>query len=428
MIYKNTLINCLNLLSNLKIVHLAVSIKGGAGIAAWRLHMALLQAGIDSNFLTLDRKGNLGEKWFVFNDFYKSFMAKVMRKIAHYIRSKKRVPGIGVSRKQFLDTYRTISVGFRPEAFSCPVTEMDISKISLLREADILHLHWVGSIIDFPTFFRNERQKIIWTLHDLNPLLGCFHSKMDEQKWRNGENRSFDGNCKSLKRTCFNTIKERLTFIAPSAYFDNEIKVSLNNGFLRREIPNCFSNILPPEFTKSHARIKLGLDEKGIYMLIIAGHLNLGRKGLDILLDAVRMLKKDISIIAIGKLHKGFELPAQFQHIEFILEEEEKMEYYLAVDAVLIPSREDNLPNVMLEAFSCGTPVITTPVGGLEQYTISGLTGELAQKVDAENFSAAINRFLLNRGNYHAEAIRAFALENFGEKTIVEQHFNVYKD
>ena len=55
---------------------------------------------------------------------------------------------------------------------------------------------------------------------------------------------------------------------------------------------------------------------------------------------------------------------------------------YSAADLFACPSREDNLPNTMLESLACGTPVVGFDVGGIPDFVRPGMTGALAQRYD----------------------------------------------
>ncbi|MCU1307532.1 MAG: glycosyl transferase group 1 [Acidobacteriaceae bacterium] len=51
--------------------------------------------------------------------------------------------------------------------------------------------------------------------------------------------------------------------------------------------------------------------------------------------------------------------------------------YIRASDAVLVPSLQEGLPNVAVEASACGRPVIASNVGGLSEVVVNGETGVL---------------------------------------------------
>jgi glycosyltransferase involved in cell wall biosynthesis len=67
---------------------------------------------------------------------------------------------------------------------------------------------------------------------------------------------------------------------------------------------------------------------------------------------------------------------------------------YSASDLFLIPSLEDNLPNTVIEAMACGTPVVGFNVGGIPDMVRSGETGLLVDAGDASALSGAVRRLL----------------------------------
>jgi len=70
--------------------------------------------------------------------------------------------------------------------------------------------------------------------------------------------------------------------------------------------------------------------------------------------------------------------------------------YWLArFDALLLTSRHEGLPNVLIEAQRAGVPVITTPAGGAAETLVPGVTGHVlasAEKIDVEEAVALIAR------------------------------------
>ncbi len=80
-----------------------------------------------------------------------------------------------------------------------------------------------------------------------------------------------------------------------------------------------------------------------------------------------------------------------------------------AADLAVIPSREDNYPNVALEALACGTPCLATPVGGLPELVREGSSGLVAGAAEAGAIAEALLRFA---AQHHGDAaLRATARE-----------------
>jgi glycosyltransferase involved in cell wall biosynthesis len=64
------------------------------------------------------------------------------------------------------------------------------------------------------------------------------------------------------------------------------------------------------------------------------------------------------------------------------------VKYYTVADALLLFSTHEGLPTVALEAFSCGTPVISTKVGEMPHLIKEGKTGYL---VNESNYRKAMD-------------------------------------
>ena len=59
-----------------------------------------------------------------------------------------------------------------------------------------------------------------------------------------------------------------------------------------------------------------------------------------------------------------------------------------AADALVSATSYEGLPHVVIEALVCGTPVITTPAGGVVEVIADGDNGRLVDPADASAFAA----------------------------------------
>jgi O-antigen biosynthesis protein len=104
--------------------------------------------------------------------------------------------------------------------------------------------------------------------------------------------------------------------------------------------------------------------------------------------------------------------------LEFLGLVDDVYEYFTLYDILLLPSRVDGRPLVVMEALACGIPVIASNVGGLPDLLTNGQNGYLVEAGQAQSFAdtvkaVAADRQLLAELKLNA---RTFALKHLDAK------------
>ena len=115
----------------------------------------------------------------------------------------------------------------------------------------------------------------------------------------------------------------------------------------------------------------------------------------------------------------------QINFIEHV--EHEKIPAYLnASNIFVLFSNYENLPCVILESFSCGTPVIATNVGGIQEYFPKEF-GYLINKNDESELLEKLKTIYENPIHL-GEEMHTYAVENFSSEKICDSFTKLYLD
>lgn len=123
-------------------------------------------------------------------------------------------------------------------------------------------------------------------------------------------------------------------------------------------LPRC-----PTRSEKKALRRKLGIREGKVVLSI--GQF-IPRKGIDLLLEAVKTLAPDLGVYIIGGTptedYLRFVREHGLDHVHFVAfqPKEALRDYYMAADLFVLPTREDIWGLVVNEAMACGLGVVTT--------------------------------------------------------------------
>lgn len=144
--------------------------------------------------------------------------------------------------------------------------------------------------------------------------------------------------------------------------------------------------------------------------LACVGRLDPRAKGQDILLQLMAMPKwrsRSVQLRLYGggpcaktlnRLKEWWDLG----NVEFAGHVADVRMIWAACHALVLPSRFEGLPLVIVEAMLCGRPVITTDVGGNAQYIRDGVTGFVAAAPTVHLFDEALERAWGRRAEWSA--------------------------
>ncbi|MFL0352420.1 glycosyltransferase family 4 protein [Xanthomarina sp. GH4-25] len=164
-------------------------------------------------------------------------------------------------------------------------------------------------------------------------------------------------------------------------------------------------------------------------------------KGYQYALDAMFLLKKKnlnfhYTIIGIETdepllfQQKKLELE---QHVTFVkpLEFEAVIEKLKTADVLLLPSIEEGIANVVLEAMALGTLVISTDCGGMNEVVDHAESGFLIPVRDVDAMADRIfevSEMTLDRYHVMTKKARIKIEENHSEKYMISSFLNIYRD
>ena len=93
---------------------------------------------------------------------------------------------------------------------------------------------------------------------------------------------------------------------------------------------------------------------------------------------------------------------------------------------LVLPSYTEGLPNVVLEAIACGTPVLATPVGSIPDLIRDGKTGFILEDNSPEKIASGILRVLGHpKLNEIAGNARQLVEQNYTFEAAVEGYRNI---
>ena len=410
----------------MRIVHLSTNARGGAARAACRLHQGLREIGLDSRLLV---------------QFKTDDDPTVMGPATPARRMMARL-------RRRLDSWPVRLYRRRQDALFSPaiVPERLASRVVALG-ADIVHLHWVAYGFLRIESLRAFRRPLLWTLHDMWPFTGGCHIASDCDRYR-----ASCGRCPILgssweadlsrwvwrrKRRAWQGLP--LTVVSPSRWLAQCARDSaLFQGVRSELIPLGVDITRFKPSDQRFARELLSLpQDRPLILWGTTGRLDNPLKGFRFLQAGLHELTKrdgmaSVELVVFGSSEPANppDLPVRVRFLGHLHDDVSLALLYAAGDVLVVPSPQENFPQVAVEALACGTPVVAFATTGLLDIVEHQGNGYLAEPFSAQSLAQGLAWVLEDGERWPALSRRARqkAEAEFSLQVIARRYADLYEE
>lgn len=399
---------------------------GGAAIASTRLHLALLEEGIDSHYICI-RKCEEGPH---VHELPTGLKRRIYLALTRLLRCVWKLTSC----------HRSISLNMIPL--------FGLERLLLKLKPDVVHVHWLNAdVMSFEQLGHLRKilpsTRFVVNLHDLFMINAIEPYPKDDRRYLNGftprgstrlERWLFNRKRRAIKKlneSIRDGIECPLTFVGPSEWAVDCCHQSIiGRGVSAYVIPNlidpCFSYESSPSLP--HGKF-----------VILYGALG-GRKsrykGFDDLVVALSFLspamKKNSELHIFGEEADTCETEGVTTYfLGKITSPQRLVSIYHRADVFAFPSREETQGMVKVEAMLCGLPVIAFDRTACAEGIVQGVTGWRATNNDVAQFAKGLQwAYGLWRGDRigaYRQRVSDHAQRLFFRETLLEKTRRVYR-
>lgn len=399
--------------------------QGGAARAAWRLHQALVTAGAESQMLVGTKASG---DWRV-----QGAGGKIGQGLA---RVRPTVDGLP------LRFQRSENQVLHSPAWLSGTTDAKLN----VGAHDVVNLHWTCCGFLSVELIGKISKPVVWTMHDMWAFCGAEHYAEDGPgaRWRHGytsKNRSDGHGGLDVDRWVWQrkrrAWRKAFSVVAPSRWLADCIKTSeLLGAWNVRVVPNALDTQLFKPLDKALARSVLNLPpDKRIVLFGALGGSADRRKGWDLLQPALVELgarHADLHGVVFGQREPkdGAETGMPTTWFGHVSDDYTLALLYSAADVMVVPSRQENLPQSATEAQSCGCPVVAFNTTGLPDAVDHERSGYLAMDLSAEALQRGIEWVLSDseRSRALSAGARTKAVSAWSQDRVARQYLELFEE
>ena len=396
----------------MKVTHFSTSLNGGAGKAVLRLHEGLLTEAISSSVLSLNEypatEGIHTYASLLSNkDLFLSEQKNLLFKVQKFVNKS----GISIQ-----STYFSLA----------NTAYKNVPNLPIVKEADILHLHWISNFLDLKSFMKKTNQPIVWTLHDMNPFTAGHHYLPTAEELQ--QNKKTLDKLAQAKIAFFKN--KSINYVYTSQYMGDLLKNSeFGQQFSSFHIPLGLDTSVfaprDPNFCKSI----LGIPQDKKVVLMVGDDLKVERKGFAYIKDCIPHLtypKKEVVFCVLGNCNlSAFPKDFPIQHLGFFKDELLMSMVYSCADVFVTTATQEAFGQTTIEALCCGKPVIGFPVGVIPEAIESGKNGLICHAYNAASVANAITEALTKE--WDNQSIRANAVKKYSLEVQAKAYAQLYK-
>lgn len=258
-------------------------------------------------------------------------------------------------------------------------------------EYDLINLHWVNAETLSLEDINKINKPIIITMHDMWWLCGSEnYLEYGNNNWKKGNFNNYLSNyIYNKKKSIFPK-----AIISPSKWLINcarDSKLYNKSKLINIPYPVDQNVFYPKKKLSSVLKFKLKKNKKTKIFFGVFGNATDKRKGIDLLIKSLNLIDPDLFELIIASKNEFKEkYKFKIKNLNYIESENDLSNIYNICDIVALTSRLDNLPNIALEAQSCGKPIVAYKVGGIPDIIKNNVNGYLIDPFNFRSFSKKI--------------------------------------
>lgn len=416
----------------MKVLHINTGQTGGASICAMRISNALKQQGIESRLLVQAGESHdyitVAEKDRPFLDRNK-FLIKVKHLLTR-LGLYEDEDSLWYKRSQAMPNANEVVYT------NVPLTSYkNIAHHPLVEWADVIHLHWVACFVDYPTFFKEVKKPIVWTLHDHYPAIGIMHfcsehSPLPQQLVE------FDRKCLEIKKKALHRRLHEYKEGGRKEYGVYPVAISemmrgiIGNSEILGDFPcTLIHNGVDTTIFRDYNDENSDKGRECLTFLFSSFGLWVERKGLKRIIPALEELqgktKRKIRLICVGDNEGTHPVSDKIEVVEtgLVNDNTEMSRLYSQADFYIQASYHEAFSQTNLEAMACGTPVISTPCSGASDL-LSPFNGVLCDGFEVKDLVSGMRNALGKE--YDRKVIRNYIVENYDYTVIAKKYIDLY--
>lgn len=408
----------------MKITHLAMHEGSGAGRAALRLHLGLLNEKTDSSMLVMQKSSALKSVIRLEDQtiLYKQLESKLLVK----------------TLSKFFNCDTTFSVNATPSLIQNQIKQLNSS---------IINLHWVGWEFLRVEDLKSFKVPLVWTLQDMWPFTGGCHYSQDCDRYTDSCGacpQLYSSRNGDLSRWVWHRKAKAwkdldLTIVTPSLWMAQCASSSSVFKDLRVEvIPFCLDTEKYKPLNRHVARELLNLPQDK--QLVLFGALSATkdtRKGFHLLLPALQNLSTsgwgtqlELVVFGASEPEKPVDLGFKAHYLGHLNDEISLALVYSAADVMIVPSIQEAFGQTASESLACGTPVVAFDATGLKDIIDHQQNGYLALPFEVDDLAKGIAWVLEDEDRHQKLCVcaREKAAKEFALELQARRYLSIYNE